>query len=94
MNSRGKQDLGQDCDTCSPTEGDRVRIQKAALKSGGGLKEQSKKTKVAREKAENSHNLLHWAVTHTGDGSGDTVLSLAGDINEQKRIKMLSLHKP
>lgn len=68
---------------------------KAALKGGGGLKEQSKKTKGVREKAENSHNPLHWAVICTGDSSGDTVLSLAGDINEQKRIKMLSsLHKP
>lgn len=26
FNSRGKQDLGQDYHTCSPTEGDQVRI--------------------------------------------------------------------
>lgn len=28
LNSRGKQDLGQDYDTCSPTEGDWVRIER------------------------------------------------------------------
>lgn len=58
-----------------------------------------KNPKVTREKAENSYNSLHWAVVLTGNSSGDTVLSFAGEkaprshINEQRRIRTLPLHK-
>lgn len=58
-----------------------------------------KEPKATREKAENSYNSLHWAVILRGDSSGDKVLSFAGEkaprshINEQRRIKMLPLHK-